>query len=115
MIDCTLGFRTRRGGVETVVSADAAVMLTERGRWRFGLLSVQAGALPLPVMQVAEDVSQACQKLSLPVTLDAGRRPAGGDVDVNRVGKSGQGDLAQCGGASRGYNLYRGADANGGR
>lgn len=63
----TLGFRTRRGGVDTVVSADAVVMLTDEGDVAIRLLTVQAGALPLPVMQVADDVSKACRKLSLPV------------------------------------------------
>jgi hypothetical protein len=61
----TLGFRARRGGAETVVSADASVMLTDDGDV----------AIRLPVLQVAEDVSQACQKLSLPVrwTQDNGQ------------------------------------------
>lgn len=63
----TVGFRARRGGVETVVSADATVMLTDEGEVAIRLLSVQAGAMPLPVMQVADDVSQACRELSLPV------------------------------------------------
>jgi hypothetical protein len=63
----TIGFRTRRGGVDTVISADAAVMLTDEGDVAIRLLAVHAGALPLPVMQVADDVSRACQELSLPV------------------------------------------------
>jgi hypothetical protein len=81
----TLGFRARRGGVDTVVSADASVMLTDDGDVAIRLLSVQAGALPLPVMQVAGDVSQACQKLSLPVrwTQDNGQPVALVDVNEN--------------------------------
>jgi uncharacterized protein YpmS len=80
----TLGFRARRGGVETVVSADATVMLTEEGEIAIRLLSVEAGALPLPVMQIADEVSRACQGLSLPVrwTQDAGVPVA--LVDVNQ-------------------------------
>jgi hypothetical protein len=80
----TLGFRARRGGVDTVVSADAVVMLTNEGDVAIRLLSVQAGALPLPVMQVADDVSKACQKLALPVrwTQDNGQPVA--IVDVSR-------------------------------
>jgi hypothetical protein len=81
----TIGFRARRGGVETVVSADATVMLTDEGDVAIRLLSVQAGALPLPVMQVADDVSEACQKLSLPVrwTQVDGQPVAIVDVDRN--------------------------------
>jgi hypothetical protein len=79
-----LGFRARRGGVDTVVSADASVMLTDAGEVAIRLLSVRAGALPLPVMQVADDAARACQELSLPVrwTQDAGRPVA--LVDVNQ-------------------------------
>jgi uncharacterized protein YpmS len=79
----TLGFRARRGGVDTVVSADSSVMLTENGEIAIRLLSVEAGALPLPVMQIADEVSRACQQLSLPVrwTQDAGEPVA--LVDVN--------------------------------
>ena len=81
----TLGFRARRGGVDTVVSADASVLLTDDGDVAIRLLSVHAGALPLPVMQVADDVSQACQKLSLPVrwTQDNGQPVALVDVNQN--------------------------------
>jgi hypothetical protein len=79
----TLGFRARRGGVDTVVSADAAVMLTEQGEIAIRLLSVEAGTLPLPVMQIADEVSRACQELQLPVrwTQEAGQPVA--LVDVN--------------------------------
>lgn len=71
----TLGFRARRGGVDTVISADAAVMLTDEGEIAVQLLSVHAGALPLPVMQVAEDIAKSCQEMSLPVrwTRDGGQ------------------------------------------
>jgi hypothetical protein len=80
----TLGFRARRGGVSTVVSADASVMLTQGGEVAIRLLAVRAGALPLPAMQVADDVAHACQELALPVrwTQDAGQPIA--LVEVNR-------------------------------
>lgn len=82
----TLGFRTRRGGVETVVSADASVMLTEEGNVAIRLLSVQAGALPLPVMQVADDVSHACQELGLPVRWTRVDGQPVAIIDVDRAG-----------------------------
>ena len=71
----TLGFRARRGGVNTVISADAAVSLTESGAVAIRLLAVRAGALPLPAMQVAADLSKACQEMSLPIrwTQEAGQ------------------------------------------
>ncbi len=63
----TLGFRTSSGGVETVISVDAAVSLTERGSVAIRLIAVRAGALPLPVLQLADELADACQKLKLPV------------------------------------------------
>jgi hypothetical protein len=38
-------------------------------------MSVRAGALPLPVMQLADEIAAACQELSLPVrwTREAGQ------------------------------------------
>ena len=86
----TLGFRARRGGVDTVVSADATVMLTDEGDVAIRLLSVQAGSLPLPVMQVADDVSRACQELSLPVrwTQVDGQPVALVDVNQRRVARN---------------------------
>ncbi|MEX0643330.1 MAG: hypothetical protein WD468_11545 [Pirellulales bacterium] len=63
----TLGFRTSPGGIETIASVDAAVFLTDDGGVAIRLLSVRAGALPLPVMQVADELATACQELSLPV------------------------------------------------
>jgi hypothetical protein len=63
----TLGFRTSSGGVETVVSVDANVFLTDEGSVAIRLLSVRAGALPLPVMRLADELATACQKLSIPV------------------------------------------------
>ena len=54
--DLTLGFRTRQKGVDTVVSVDAAVMLTDAGAIAVRLASVRAGALPLPVMPIADEV-----------------------------------------------------------
>ena len=63
----TLGFRTSSGGVETVISVDAAVSLTEEGAVAIRLISVRAGALPLPVLQLADELADACQKLKLPI------------------------------------------------
>jgi hypothetical protein len=63
----TLGFRTSPAGIETVASVDAAVFLTEDGAVAVRLMSVRAGALPLPVMQVADELATACRELSLPV------------------------------------------------
>lgn len=80
----TLGFRARRGGLETVVSVEAGVSVTESGIVAIRFHSVRAGALPLPVMQIADELSRACQALALPVrwTQDAGRPVA--LVDLNR-------------------------------
>jgi uncharacterized protein YpmS len=83
-----LGFRTRRGGMETVVSAKAAVMLTEDGQLAIRMLSVHAGALPLPTMQVAEDLSQACRELDLPVSWTQVEGQPVAIVDVNRSGST---------------------------
>jgi hypothetical protein len=71
----TLGFRTSSGGVETVVSIDAGVVLTDEGAVAVRLLSARAGALPLPVMQLADQIATACRELSLPVrwTHQAGK------------------------------------------
>ena len=71
----TLGFRTSPGGIETVASVDASVFLTEDGAVAIRLMSVRAGALPLPVMQVADELAAACRELSLPVrwTQEAGQ------------------------------------------
>jgi hypothetical protein len=63
----TLGFRTEQGGIETVVSVDASVLVTESGAIAVRLMSVRAGMLPLPVMQVADEIAAACRGLSLPV------------------------------------------------
>jgi hypothetical protein len=63
----TLGFRTFSGGVDTVVSVDAGVELTEEGAVAIQFFSVRAGALPLPVMQLADEIAAACQDLKLPV------------------------------------------------
>jgi hypothetical protein len=71
----TLGFRTFSRGVETVITVDASVFVTEEGAVAIRLMSVRAGALPLPVMQLADEIATACDKLSLPVfwTQDAGQ------------------------------------------
>jgi hypothetical protein len=63
----TLGFQTSSGGVETVISVDAAVSLTDQGAVAVRLISVRAGNLPLPVLQLADELAAACQKLKLPV------------------------------------------------
>jgi hypothetical protein len=63
----TLGFRTSSGGVETVISVDAAVSLTEQGSIAIRLISVRAGALPLPVLQLADELAVACKKMKVPV------------------------------------------------
>jgi hypothetical protein len=63
----SLGFRTRQGGVDTVVAVDAAVHLTENDEVAVRFTSVRAGALPLPVMQVAGKLAAACRELDLPV------------------------------------------------
>jgi hypothetical protein len=63
----TLGFRTSSGGVETVISVDASVSLTETGAIAVRLIGVRAGALPLPVLQLADELAEACQRLKLPV------------------------------------------------
>jgi hypothetical protein len=63
----TLGFQTFSGGVETVISVEAAVFVTEEGAVAVRLMSVRAGALPLPVMQLADEIAATCEKLSLPV------------------------------------------------
>lgn len=71
----TLGFRTSSGGVETVVSVDAAVSLTDDGAVAVQLIAVKAGALPLPVLQLADQLADACKKMKLPVrwTRNGGR------------------------------------------
>jgi hypothetical protein len=63
----TLGFRASSGGVDTVVSVEAGVFLTDEGAVAIRLMSVHAGSLPLPVMQLADEITAACQRLSLPV------------------------------------------------
>lgn len=63
----TLGFRTDLGGTETVVTVDTAPLVTEAGDVAVHLKSVHAGALPLPALQIADEIATACQALSLPV------------------------------------------------
>ncbi|MEX2309928.1 MAG: hypothetical protein WD738_20315 [Pirellulales bacterium] len=63
----TLGFRTTSGGVDTVISVDASVFLTDEGAVAIRLMSVRAGALPLPVLPLADEIAAACKELSLPV------------------------------------------------
>ncbi len=71
----TLGFRTKPGGVETVISVDASVLITEDGNVGVRFMSVRAGALPLPVLQLADELATACKKMKLPVrwTQENGR------------------------------------------
>jgi hypothetical protein len=63
----TLGFQTHSGGMETVISVDASVFVTDQGAVAIRLMSVRAGALPLPVMQLADEIAATCERLSLPV------------------------------------------------
>src|SRR5688572_7933980 len=63
----TLGFRALSRGVDTVVSVDASVFLTDDGSVGIRFVSVRAGSLPLPVMQLAEELATACTQLKLPV------------------------------------------------
>ena len=65
----TLGFRTKSGGLETVISVDASVFLMEDGAVGIRFLSVRAGSLPLPVMQLADDIAKACQQLPKPLPV----------------------------------------------
>jgi hypothetical protein len=53
--------------VETVISVDASVFVTDDGAVAVRLMSVRAGALPLPVMQLADEIAATCERLSLPV------------------------------------------------
>jgi hypothetical protein len=71
----TLGFRTKSGGVETVISVDASVLITDDGNVGIRFMSVRAGALPLPILQLADELATACKKLKLPVrwTQEHGR------------------------------------------
>lgn len=63
----TLGFRTTSGGMETVISVDAAPFVAGDGSVAIRLLAVRAGALPLPTMPLADELAEACQSLRLPV------------------------------------------------
>lgn len=63
-----LAFQTRRGGIDTVVTAKAKVLLTDDGNVAIRLVSVHAGALPIPPLQVAEQISRACRQLKLPIS-----------------------------------------------
>lgn len=87
--ELVLAFRTRRGGIETVATVRAAVMLTEDGCVAIKLRSVHAGALPLPALQVADDISRACQDLDLPVTWTQVNGQAVAIVDIGRAASKG--------------------------
>ena len=56
--DCSNArFSLQVGGVDTVVSIDASVLLTDDGSIAIRFISVRAGALPLPVMQAGRRCS----------------------------------------------------------
>lgn len=86
----TLGFRSRRGGLDTVISVDATAFITETGTIAVHFTSLKAGALPLPVMQVAEELASACRELSLPVrwTQQSGQPVAIVDLSQNSAADS---------------------------
>jgi hypothetical protein len=79
----SLGFTTTRSGVDTVVSVDGSVFLTEDGDIAVRLVRVQAGALPLPIAMVADEIAAACQRMSLPVLW---AENAGQPVAIIKVG-----------------------------
>jgi hypothetical protein len=62
-----IGFRARRSMIEAVVSIDAVVKLTNDGCVAIRFKSVHAGALPLPAMQIADDVAKVCTDMKLPI------------------------------------------------
>lgn len=80
----TLGFRTTQGGVETVVSVDASVFVTEAGAIGVRLLGVRAGALPLPVTKAAEEIAAGCRGLSVPVRWTQQERRPVAIIDVDQ-------------------------------
>jgi hypothetical protein len=63
----TFGFTTTQSGVDTVVSVDASVFLTDEGDVAVRLMKVQAGTLPLPAGLVADELAAACERLPYPV------------------------------------------------
>jgi hypothetical protein len=63
----TFGFTTTQSGVDTVVSVDASVFLTDEGDVAIRLMKVQAGTLPLPAGLVADELAAACERLPYPV------------------------------------------------
>ncbi len=66
--DClTIGFQTKWSGVESVLSIDASLLLTDDGAVGVRFLSAHAGELPLPVMQVAGYLASLSKKRNLPV------------------------------------------------
>jgi hypothetical protein len=82
----TLGFKTTQGGVETVVTADASAFLTDEGDVAIRLQKVRAGALPLPVMRVADELAAACHDLELPILWT---QQDGAPVAMLKVGSAG--------------------------
>jgi hypothetical protein len=62
-----LGFRSTRAGIETVVSLEMQVMLTEPDLVAIRLLNFRAGVLPLPLGKIAEDLRQITSSLDYPV------------------------------------------------
>ena len=63
----TFGFGTTWGGVDTVVSVEASVFLTDEGAVAIRFMSMRAGALPTPVLPFADWIAALCKELSLPV------------------------------------------------
>jgi hypothetical protein len=63
----TIGAQTNRGGVETVISVDASVFVTDKGALAIRFMSGRAGALPLPAMLLADEIAAWSERLSLPV------------------------------------------------
>jgi hypothetical protein len=63
----SLGFHRRQVGIDTIVSVDADLFLTDRGELAARLTSVHAGALPLPAAKVAEEIQKVSERWSLPL------------------------------------------------
>jgi hypothetical protein len=82
----TFGFRARRAGLDTVVSGDAFVAMTESGAVAIRLAAVQAGMVPLPSLGVADEVSKACQAFNLPVRWTQENGEPVALVDLREVG-----------------------------
>ena len=67
-----LGFLSVDAGIETVVSLDASVFLTDANQtgtssMAIRLRSIKAGLMPLPAGKIAEEIRTASQSWSLPI------------------------------------------------